>query len=228
MWARIFIVGVLLLIATFGLYAYNLHALALESNRIFGYRCTHVNPPLIAYKQSFLKYADFLNTYPNTSYTPDEVQGFIDGYIDGMRKYIPEEAKWIAMQKEYVNRWDFMLLEPDYMQILAKYQLQMYQGYLDDAQGMIDMVDNPELAKTVSAEFTSEQRQRRNMYEKLYWDTFDQARDIADIRKIFGQVPIPDGCTEENTTIPDTAGAINWDRPSSIPSDVPIDPDAAT
>lgn len=84
---RILLIGFSLIIIVIGFYLYKLHALAVEGNVLFEYRCLHVNPPLISYKNAFLKYADYLNTYPNTKYTSEEVKGFIDEYISEMKVY---------------------------------------------------------------------------------------------------------------------------------------------
>lgn len=216
---------IVLLIIVIGFYLYKLHALALEGNSLFEYRCLHVNPPLISYKNSFLKYADFLNTYPNTKYTPEEVQGFLDGYINGMRAYIPEETKWLDMQKKFINRWDYQLIEPWYIKEGGTYQWKMYEGYRDDAVSLLNITDNPDSAKDVKLGDVSEQRQRRDTYSQKYFVFFEKASEIRDWRKFFGTVPVPKGCTEENIMIPDTSGSIDWDRThEGTPSGVPIDP----
>ena len=44
-----------------------------------------------------------------------------------------------------------------------------------------------------------------------YNDIFEKAAPLKDWRKIFGMVPLPEGCTEENMTIPDTSGSIDWE-----------------
>lgn len=200
--------------------------LALEANKIFEYRCLQVNPHLISYKNSFLGYADFLNTYPNTRYTPEEVENFIDMYISGMREYIPEETKWLAMQKKFMNRWDFKLIEPWYIQKGADLQWKMYEAYRDDATYMLQINDNPSLAEKIRFDYVSEPRQRRDAYGEEYFEFYKMALEIGDWRKVFATVPVPKGCTDENMTIPNTSGSVNWDRDpnSSTPSGTPIDP----
>lgn len=76
----------------FLVYIYKLRTLAVEGNKIFEYRCTNVNPPLIDYKNSFLKFTDYLKN-PD-KYSEEEVKSFLDGYISSMRAYVPEEDKW--------------------------------------------------------------------------------------------------------------------------------------
>lgn len=221
----------LVLAVSGGFYLYKLHSLAVEGNNIFEYRCLHVNPPLISYKNAFLKYADFVNTYPNTKYTPDEVQGFIDGYISGMRTYVPEETKWLDMQKKYIDRWDYKLIEPSYIQEGGIYQWKMYEGYRDDATSLLATFDEPETApKDLKPGAVTEERQRRDTYAQKYFDHFEKASEIRDWRKFFGTVPIPKGCTEENIMIPNTSGAIDWDRDpnGATPSAIPIDPYGVT
>lgn len=213
-------------ILSFIFYIYKLHSLAVEGNALFEYRCLHVNPPLIAYKNSFLKYADYLNSYPDTEYTPEQVGNFISGYIEGMRAYVPEETKWLEMQKKFIDRWDYQLIEPWYMKEAGLYQWKMYEGYRDDAVSLLNLIDHPETADpNLKPGDTSEERDRRDSYSQKYFDFFEEASKIPDWRKRFGSVSIPEGCTPENTFIPDTSGAIDWDRdPDSTPSGVPIDP----
>jgi len=208
-----------------GFYLYKLHSLAVEGNTIFEYRCLHVNPELIAYKNAFLKYADYLNTYPNTKYTPQDVKGFLDDYENGMRKYVPEEDKWLAMDQTFINRWDFQLIEPWYIKQGSFYQLQMYKGYRTDAANLVGIMDHPEAAKNLMAA-PNTARQQRDDAINTYFNFFAKAGEIHDWRKYFGRVPIPKGCTEKNVRIPDTTGSLNWDNntPNSTPSSVPIDP----
>lgn len=205
--------------------------LAVEGNNIFEYRCLHVNPPLISYKNAFLKYADFLNSYPTTEYTPEEVQEFIEGYISGMRAYVPEETKWLDMQKKYIDRWDYKLIEPWYIQEGGIYQWKMYEGYRDDATSLLTTYDEPETApKDLKPGDVTEERQRRDTYAQKYFDHFEKASQTRDWRKFFGTVPIPKGCTEENIMIPNTSGAIDWDCDpnDATPSGIPIDPYGVT
>lgn len=224
---KILLLCVFMGILSFVFYIYKLHSLSVEGNALFEYRCLHVNPPLIAYKSEFLKYADFLNNYPDTQYTPEDVTGFLDGYIEGMRAYVPEETKWLEMQKKFTERWDFQLIEPWYIKEGSLYQWKMYEAYRDDAVSLLKLVDNPE---TISDDDlkpgnTSEERQRRDSYSQKYFDFFEKASEIPDWRKHFTSVPVPESCTDENMIIPDTSGSIDWDRdPDSTPSGVPIDP----
>lgn len=218
---------VILSLMIFVFYVSKLHSLAIEGNTIFEYRCLHVNPPLIGYKNSFLKYADFMNTYPNTKYTPEQVQGFIDGYISGMRAYVPEETKWLDVQKKFIDRWDYQLIEPWYIKEGGVYQWKMYEGYRDDASSLLRTFDHPETApKDLKPGDVTEEKQRRDTYSQKYFDHYEKAVQIRDWRKFFGTVPIPKGCTEENIMIPNTSGSIDWERDpnSATPSSVPIDP----
>ncbi len=224
---KLIFASALILLGISIVYLYKLHALAVEGNALFEYRCLHVNPPLIAYKNAFLKYAEFLNTYPDTKYTPEDVKGFIDGYISGMRAYVPEETNWLEMQKKFVDRWDFQLLEPWYIREASGYQWKMYEGYRDDAASLLYMTDHPETARTdMKPGDVSEERQRRDLYSQKYFDLFERASKIPDWRKYFSSLPVPKGCTEENMMIPNTSGAIDWERgeKDATPSAVPIDP----
>lgn len=204
---------IILSIVFFVAYTYKLHALAVEGNKIFEQRCLMVNPHLISYKNSFLKFADYLQN--PEKYPEDEGIGFYGEYISEMRKYIEEESKWLEMDRKYLDRWDFKLIEPWYIKDGGEYQWKMYEGYRDDAKYILAPVDlKKEIPENVARQ--KEARDRRNEYSQLYFDHFEKASKIDDWRKIFGSVPLPEGCTEENLTIPNTTGSIDWDDDDSI------------
>ncbi|MGI5841131.1 MAG: hypothetical protein ACOX6N_02880 [Patescibacteria group bacterium] len=205
-------------IVGFGFYTYELHHLAIEGNKIFGLRCSKVNPPLIAYKNSFLKWADFLNN-PEAHKDDDMMVYYLD-YVDNLRKYVKEENAWLEIHKKFGKRLDFKLIEPWYLKQGWDYQYQMYLGYRDDAQGMLDIYDKyqQESEDNLMAKQT-EARNRRNEASQAYFDFFNMASEISDWRKIFGNVPEPVECNDTNLIIPDTGGAIFWNgTPTPAPS----------
>ncbi len=191
-----------------GVYLYRLRTLAVTGNNIFELRCTTVNPPLIAYKNSFLKFADFIND--PTKYKKDDGKNFYDEYVSGMRKYVVEENRWLEMNKKYLDRWDFKLIEPWYIKQAGELQWEMYEGYRDDAQAMLAIWDNGEASDDLNAKQATA-RKRRDDAEDKYFEFFDEAVQISDWRKIFSALPVPDGCNDGNMTIPQTGGAINWE-----------------
>jgi hypothetical protein len=196
-----------IIVVLFGFYAYKLHSLAIEGNKIFELRCTSVNPPLIAYKNSFLKFADYLKDPKR--YKESDVKTFYDDYISGMRMYVVKENNWLDVNNKYLSQWDFKLIEPWYIKQAGELQLKMYEGYRDDAQAMLAIWDN----KVTSDDLNAKQiaaRKRRDDAETQYFDFFDKAVSVSDWRKIFANLPVPNGCTEENMTIPQTGGAIDW------------------
>lgn len=203
---RISIVVLCLLVLLFGTYISRLGSFALEGNKLFEYRCQKVNPVLIGYKNSFLKFADYLKS-PN-KYSDKEAGSFLKGYMDGMKVYVDEENKWLVMQRSLLDRWDFRLIEPEYVQKAGDYQWKMYEAYRDDAKALSLMQDNPDSGEKLMAD-SKEARERINKYSDLYFYTFDQAVKISDWRKFFGRVPEPN-CREEDLVIPDTSGAIDW------------------
>lgn len=205
---KAFLVPVLFFLANGGYYLYKLHTLAIEGNRLFEIRCLYVNPILIDYKNAFLKIAD---TFKNEGkYSVDEVHGFYDRYLRGMEVYVSQESNWLELQKQYIERWDYKLIEPWYIQEAGIYQWKMYEGYRDDAKQILSLMNNPESNKKIVPGFVSEERQRRNEYSEKYFNFIKMAREIIDWRKYFGALPMPKGCTEENMTIPDTSGSIDW------------------
>lgn len=210
------IIGSLLFIITgLGLYAYKLHSLALEGNDIFEQRCTTVNPPLIAYKNNFLDFADEVKKgeKSNTEY----VIGYFQLYINEVRNYAPKEVEWLNTQREFIDRWDFQLLEPWYIKEAAEYQYRMYEGYRDEALALTELLDSNGNTPEIQAKF-DDARNRRNENSQLYFDLSERASAFNDWRKIFGSVPMPEGCTEELLTIPDTTGALDTE-----PIEVPVE-----
>jgi len=215
----ILVIGMVL----FGLYAYKLHSLAVEGNKIFAYRCTNVNPPLIGYKNSFLLMADYFND-PEGSEDIDVGTAF-ENYNSGLKAYVEEENKWLEMQSDYMNRWDFKLIEPWYIKQAAQLQWKMYEGYRDDAKYLVATYEEGGMTEEIGENFR-EARDRRDKYEAMYYDFFDEAVEINDWRKYFASVPIPEECNEENMTIPNTSGSIDWDFEQDTPTElqVPIEP----
>jgi len=205
---------IIVILSIFIFYIYKLHFLALDGNKIFEYRCTNVNPHLISYKNSFLKFTDYLKN-PN-KYTDDEVKGFLDGYIMGMRDYVEKENNWLEMQGNFMNKWDFKLVEPGYLKEAGNYQWKMYEGYRDEAIYMLAIYDNGETNEEIGAKF-KEARDRRSKYVGLYDDIFDSEANRPDWRKYFGSVPVPEKCNDSNLNIPDTSGSIDWGVPTSEP-----------
>lgn len=200
-----------------GLYAYDLHRLAVQGNEIFAYRCSNVNPKLISYKNSFLRYADLLKN--SSSYTEAQAtkiisDDFMNGYINGMRVYVPEEDKWLTMDQNYLNQWDFKLLEPSYIKQAAEYEMKMYQGYRDDAKYMLSYWDSKGQDKDAN---TKQQEARDTIvtYSNLYFDLVKTASEIQDLRKQFGRVSVPSACNDDNMNIPNTTGILN---PTPIPA----------
>ena len=201
------------LVGCFGLYLYKLHSLALIGNKIYEERCLAVNPSLTSYKKSFLSFAEALKN-PG-KYTPEETTDFFNDYLAGMRGYYPKEEEWLKKQKAFIGRWDFKLIEPWYVKEAGKYQIFMYEGYRDEAQIAIDYLDKKISDDEFYQRFT-EARQRKSKYIDLYYCVFDKALPIRDWRKIFGSVPLPAGCNDDNLVIPDTSGALD-PEPSPIP-----------
>lgn len=213
----------------FCFFLYKLHSIAVAGNNIYALRCTRVNPQLIGYKNSFLMFADAINN-PG-KYKNEEIKEYFENYIAGMKAYAPEETKWLDLQQKYLNRWDFKLFEPLYMKELSYYQWKMYEAYRDDAKYMIETYETGtgEDMETKNEEASVkfwEARQRRDEYSQKYFDFYKEASAIKDWRKIFGRVPVPEGCNEKTLTIPNTSGSIDWEEKSATPSPdrVPIDP----
>ena len=166
-----------------------------------------------------MKMADMINNPEN--YEDGSGTSVLEDYISEMRAYLEEENNWLDMQKKYINSRDFKLLEPWYIKQAAEYQWKMYEGYKDDAKYMLATFDAGEWTEEINSKFL-EARDRRNRYEYLYYEFFDQVSDISDWRKIAVSLPLPEACTEENLTIPNTSGVIDWEGDSKEPTPTPF------
>jgi len=210
--------GVLLvvIIVIFGSYLFRLRSLAKEANEIFGLRCTKVHPPLIGYKNSFLKMTECFKNAEDNPCDSDEVVEYFENYIMGMRLYVPEETAWLEKEKELMDSWKFKLFAPAYLKQAAEYQWKMYEGYRDDAKYMIETFDTNS-SESANNKF-EEARKRRDEYRQKYYEFTEEVAASADWRMIFTTLPFPEGCTEEILTIPETSGSLDWggDAPEMI------------
>lgn len=154
---------------------------------------------------------------------------FLDDYMKGVREYVPAEEKWLAMEKKYMDRWDFKLFMPWFFKQGSKLQYEMYAAYRTDAANMMGIMDHPETAKNTFFTAYNPAREKLDAAKEKYFNFYEKGPRISDWRLRFIYMPLPEGCTSENLTIPETGGSIDWDRdPSSTPSGVPIDPYAIT
>ena len=200
--ALIILVGLVAL----GVYGYKLHSLALEGNDIFEQRCTTVNPPLIAYKNDFLNFADEVKKGEKSS--PEYLVGYFQLYVNGLKDYAPKEVDWLKTQRKFLDRWDFQLFEPWYIKEAGEYQYRMYEGYRDEALALMEILGNNGSNPEIQAKF-DDARTKRNDNSQLYFELSEKASAFRDWRKIFGSVPMPEGCTEELLNIPDTTGSLD-------------------
>ena len=125
------------------------------------------------------------------------------------------------IQRAYIDHWDFKLIEPWYLKQTAEYQWKMYEGYRDDAKGILGVYKQKGADETLNVQ--TQARQRMNDYSDKYFAFFDQAVEIKDWRKISSRASITAGCTENNLTIPDTSGAFDEEK-----TPVPVDQDATS
>jgi hypothetical protein len=211
---KLFLGFVGLLVAAFIFYVYKLHSLALEGNEIFGQRCATVNPSLIAYKNNFLDFTDEVKKGEKSN--PEYIYGYFQAYINEVRNYAPKEVEWLKTQRAFLDRWDFQLFEPWYIKEAAEYQYRMYEGYRDEALALLKIIEDHE-KKPETQEMFDNARNKRNENSYLYFELSKRASEFRDWRKIFGSVPMPEGCTEELLNIPDTTGALDPD-----PIEVPV------
>ncbi|MCX7955835.1 MAG: hypothetical protein N2593_01860 [Patescibacteria group bacterium] len=226
---KIFFLILLFCLFVFGFYLYKLRSLSIEASNIFGLRCTNVNPLLIGYKKAFINFGKYFRPDSTDEEAKLAIQYF-KSYLSQMRSYVKEENNWLKTQKKFMNRWDFKLFIPWYIKKGSVYQWQMYQGYRDDAQYLLDIADGKikiENIDKIKREPT-EARIKRNKYIDQYNKFLEQLAKIRDWRRYVMYYGIPKGCTEENTTIPDTEGALNQNEdepPNILPDIFRIDPD---
>lgn len=227
------LVFIIISIFLFLYYLYKLRSLAIEWNKIFGWRCRNVNPLLISYKNYFLKYAQYINKLIEKEYLSDEeikeAVKYFKLYLETMKKYTEAEKNWLSIQKKFMERWDFKLFAPWYIKKGSLYQYQMYQGYLEDAVYILNIQKNKKEFKTVNKE-ESEARKKRNQAINQYNQFLNNLKKIKDWRRYLMNVPLDESCTEENLVIPNTEGVIEWNKnPSPIPpTTILIDPEKSS
>ena len=95
-----------------------------------------------------------------------------EAYNVGLRDYVEEENKWLEMQHDFINRWDFKLVAPWYIKQAAEYQWKMYEGYHDDAKYLIETSEATGSNEEVDYKFT-EARNRRDEFESKYFEFFE-------------------------------------------------------
>lgn len=223
---RYFLIGLIIFIVFLGFYIFKIHSLAVEGNRIFGLRCKEVNPYLISYKNLFLKYSEYVNKFVQqgslNDQDKDKLVKYFKNYLEKMEEYTKAEKNWLAIQKKFMERWDFKLFFPWYMKKGIQYQYEMYQGYLNDALYILAIKDE----KKMFSDKFSKARDQRNEAIERYNDFLFKMREIKDWRKYFMSVPLDKFCTEENLKIPSTENAIDWEKnlQEQIPEIMPIDP----
>lgn len=218
----LFVLGLVCSVIGISLYTYSLRKLAMQGNKIFAQRCTTVNPPLIGYKNDFLKFTQCIN---NPGSCEDEAAGgYFVSYMKGLRAYTTEERKWLETQNAFINRWEFKLLAPNFLKQASEYQTQMYQAYYDDAQALVDLIDQKTpLPDTFDPNSVSEVRMRRFFYQKVFNDMMNKISTMRDPRIMIINMPVPKECNDTNTNIPETAGSIDWGTDESSTSAQPID-----
>lgn len=186
---------------------------------IYGLRCTEVNPHLIAYKNSFLNISECFKNYEVEPCEGEVVMENFENYVAEMRLYVPRENDWLEAQQELMGSWRFKLIAPYYIKQAAEYQWKMYEGYRDDAKYMLETYDTNGGNEDIAANH-AEARDRRLEYQQKYYDYIDEVSLKGDWRFRFTFLPFPEGCTQENLTIPETAGSIDWGAGS--PEEAPV------
>lgn len=214
----------------FAYYLYKLRTLAIEGNRIFGLRCKNVNPLLIRYKKLFLKYSDYVNKFLQQGSLNDQdkyqLVKYFKNYLEKMEEYTKAEKNWLAVQKKFMERWDFKLFFPWYMKKGIQYQYEVYQGYLNDALYILDIKNGKVKFKPPSEKGTEVRQKLNNAIERYNQFILEELSGIRDWRRYVMNVPLDSLCTKENMTIPDTTNSINFEGETIIqPTTIPIDPD---
>lgn len=203
---------VVILLIGFGFYAYAYNSLALEGNHIFDERCNKVNPLFIAVQNDYLAFMDYSSGRKQG--TADDVAGSLDNYQQSIAAYLPAEKHWLDLENSYINRWDFKLLEPNYIKTPSDYQLKMYQsyyqGYSDVLKVFSGQITGDDMMKTIAAD-----NQERDQYTQKYFTSFTVGQQLFDPRKWLVHLP-PTTCPPENFNIPDTSHAA--DTPTPVPT----------
>lgn len=191
------------LLFLFGLYAYKYNSLAMKGWELFNDRCNNVNPLYIKTKEQHL----FLSSVMAGEIEMENPENFIpeiknlNSYAS---EYLDKENEWINNQENYFNRWDFQLIEPEYIKKAGEYQIMMYKSQYNYYKTVSDFFtpllaedqSKPENSETVIDDLDKHSADMQK-YRELYFEAFDEGVNKKDWRKTFGKVPEPD-CPEEN------------------------------
>lgn len=189
----------------FGSYLYKYHVIAIEGWSLFNDRCNNINPSLIKAKKQHI-YLSSIMAGTVTLDNPEDIIGEIEKLGEYSRAYMLLEDGWIKKQSGYINRWDFKLIEPEYVKKAGYYQVLMYQSYRDYYEAISDVLTPADQKKEKNIDGTEAynrsvtSKENINKYRQLYSDAFDEGVKTVDFRKMFGRVPEPD-CPEENLNI---------------------------
>ncbi len=207
---RIFLTTLVILpILVFGLYVYKYNALAMEGWKLFNERCNNVNPALIKVRNTHLGLGAAMSGQATPS--AEQFEKDLLALPETANRYLTQEKVWLDKQGAYINRWDFKLLEPEYIKSATRHQLAMYQSYYDYYKVVGDFFSAGFNAKATGTKFDFEGNPielmdkylyERNTNQDLYFKAIDKGQKIKDWRKMFAQVPEPN-CPEENMHIPE-------------------------
>lgn len=181
------------------------HQLAIEGWSYFNDRCNNINPSLIKAKKQHI-YLSSIMAGAVTLDNPEDIIVEIAKLGEYSRAYMLLEDGWIKKQSGYINRWDFKLIEPEYVKKAGYYQVLMYQSYRNYYEAISDVLTPVDQKKEKNIDGTEAynrsvtSKENINKYRQLYSDSFDEGAKTVDFRKMFGRVPEPD-CPEENLNI---------------------------
>lgn len=193
-----------LILLTFGLYAYKYKALAMEGWRLFNDRCNNVNPLYIKTRDQHSYLSEIMAGERELENPEEELIKEINNLNTFANEYLEAENNWLNSQRNYTNRWDFQLLEPEYVKKTGYYQIKMYESQYNYYKTVSDFFSplladdqtRPENSETVIEDLDKYSKEMQE-YRKLYFEAFEEGQNKRDLRKFFGQVPKPD-CPEEN------------------------------
>lgn len=170
---------------------------------LFNDRCNNVNPLYIKTRNQHLYLGSVISgdvKIDSSEKLVAEIKN-LSAYASG---YLDKENQWLNNQEKYLNRWDFKLLEPEYVKRAGNYQLLMYQAQYNYYKTVSDFFapfaagkqEKPSNSDTALKDLDKYAADMQN-YRKLYFDAMDTGVNVKDWRKIFAQVPEPN-CPEEN------------------------------
>lgn len=181
------LVGIIILtIILFMGYVFKYQQLVDEGSVLADEQCLTVDPLIKERKELYNNSLQILDA----SGSADEYMAETSKYLVVSKKYTKAQKDWLSKQKAFINRWDYKLFVPSYIQDLSRLQFisreadVKAQEALEEAFIIKDNKKQLELSNIVMIE-TNKRNKADEEYDKI-WKNYSNKFDV---RVYFAKVP---------------------------------------